>query len=53
MGFAFLNMCALTGIIVYCVVTGKVLGDDKKKDKEEGPDESARRLFLRGAYGYG
>ena len=52
MGFAFLNMCALTGIIVYCVVTGKVLGDDKKKDKEDGPDESARRLFLRGSSNY-
>ena len=50
MGFAFLNMCALTGIIVYCVVTGKVLGDDKKKDKEDGPDESERRLFLRGGF---
>ena len=29
-------MCALTGIIVYCVVTGKVLGEDKKKDKGTG-----------------
>ena len=35
-------------------MTGKVLGDDKKKDKEDGPDESERRLFLRGGvYGYG
>ena len=52
MGFAFLNMCALCGIIVYCVVTGKGLGDEKKKD-EGGPDESERRRFLRGAYRYG
>ena len=29
-------MCALTGIIIYCVVTGKVLGDDKKKKDESG-----------------
>ena len=52
MGFAFLNMCALTGIIIYCVVTGKVLGDDKKKKDESGPDESERRLFLRGSSNY-
>ena len=47
MCFAFMNMCALCGIIIYCVVTGKGLGSDK--EKEDNPDE--RRRLLRGAFG--
>jgi hypothetical protein len=37
MCFAFLNMCGLIGIIVYCVVTGKGLGTED--EKEDNPDE--------------
>ena len=37
MCFAFLNMCGLVGIIVYCVFTGKGLGTED--EKEDNPDE--------------
>lgn len=38
--FAFVNMCGLIGIVVYCVVTGRGLGTEGQK--EDRPDE--RRL---------
>lgn len=37
MCFAFLNICGLVGIIVYCVVTGKGLKtEDEKEDNPDG-----------------